>query len=129
MNVLDENIVAQQCRQLEVWRIPFRQVGRHLSAHGATDENLIPLLHQLPQPTFFTHDEDFVKPSLCHPQYALVYLDVTDRETAEFVRRFLKHPAFNTQAKRLGIVARVRAAGVQFWRRGKSGMQTASWEE
>ncbi len=57
MNVLDENIVAQQCEQLRKWRIPFRPVGRHLSTHGALDENLIPLLHQLPQPTFFTQDE------------------------------------------------------------------------
>ena len=128
MNVLDENIVAQQCLQLEEWGIPYRQVGRHLSAHGATDENLIPLLHQLPQPTFFTHDEDFFKVSLCHSHYALVYLDVTDRETAKFVRRFLRHKSFNTQAKRLGIVARVRGTGIQFWRKAKPGLQSTDWE-
>jgi len=128
VNVLDENIVAQQCRQLEEWRIPFRQIGRHLSTHGTLDKNLIPLLHRLPQPTFFTHDDDFFEAALCHAHYALVYLDVSDRETAEFVRRFLKHPAFNTQAKRRGIVARVRTGGVQFWRKGKSDLQTADWE-
>jgi hypothetical protein len=127
MNVLDENVVAQQCRLLQEWRIPFRQIGRHLSSHGTLDENLIPLLHRLPQPTFFTHDEDFFKVSLAHAHYALIYLDVTDTETAEFVRRFLGHPAFDTQAKRLGIVARVRPGGVQFWRKGQSGLQTVQW--
>ena len=64
----------------------------------------------MPQPTFCTHDEDFFKASYCHSHYALVYLDVSDNQTAEFIRRFLKHPAFNTQAKRLGLVARVRSS-------------------
>jgi hypothetical protein len=58
-----------------------------------------------------------------------VYLDVTDREAAQFIRRFLKHPVFNTQAKRLGVVARVRAGGVQFWLTGKAGLQSARWQE
>lgn len=128
MNVLDENIVAQQCDQLRKWHIPFRQIGKHLSTHGALDENLIPVLHELPQPTFFTHDEDFFKAALCHSDYAVVYLDVSDTETAEFIRRFLKHPAFNTQAKRLGIVGRVSVGGVQVWRKGRSLLQTVEWE-
>ena len=128
MNVLDENIVAQQCEQLRQWRIPFRQIGRDLSSHGTLDENLIPLLHQLPQPALFTHDGDFFKMSLCHADYALIHLDVSDEEAAQFIRRFLKHSAFNTQAKRLGTVARVRASGVQFWRKGLPGLQTTAWE-
>lgn len=129
MNVLDENIVAQQCDQLRKWRIPFRQIGKHLSTQGALDENLIPVLHGLPQPTFFTHDEDFFNATLCHSHYALVHLDVSDAETAEFIRRFLKHPAFDTQAKRLGIVGRVSVGGVHFWRKGQSLLQTVDWEK
>ena len=129
MNVLDENIAAQPREQLRQWRIPFRRVGEHLAAYGALDENLIGMLHQLPQPTFFTHDEDFFKASFCHSHYALVYLDVSDNQTAEFIRRFLKHPAFNTQAKRLGLVARVRSSAVQFWRKGQPGLQNVKWEQ
>lgn len=127
MNVLDENIVAQQREQLRQWRIPFRRIGEHLAAFGAPDENLIPVLHQLKQPTFFTHDEDFFKEAFWHSGYARVYLDVSDRETAAFIRRFLKLPEFNTQTKRLGIVARVHADGVHFWRKGKAGLQKAGW--
>src|SRR5437763_13436674 len=122
MNVLDESIVAQQCEQLRQWRIPFRQVGVDLAAYGTLDENLIPLLHRLPQATFFSHDGDFFQGSLCHAHYALVYLDVPDTEEAKFIRLFLKHPAFNTQAKRLGVVARVRSSGIQFWRKGQNGL-------
>jgi hypothetical protein len=127
MNVLDENIVAQQGEKLRQWRIPFRQIGRHLSAHGALDENLIPVLHGLPQPTFFTHDIDFFEPSLCHHHYAIVYLNVGDSETADFIRRFLRHPAFDTHAKRMGMVARAEVSGVQFWKKGKSTLQSENW--
>jgi len=129
MNVLDENIVAEQRELLRRWRIPFRRIGEHLAVFGALDENLIPVLHRLPQPTFFTSYEDFFEPTLCHANYALVYLDVDDRQTAAFLRRFLRHSAFNTRAKRLGIVARVHADGVQFWRNGISGLQTVEWEK
>ena len=129
MNVLDENVVAQQCNKLRAWRIPFRQVGRHLSAYGTLDENLIPLLHRLPQPTFFTHDKDFFHASLCHPHHALVYLDVSDKASAEFVRHFLRHPTFDTAAKRLGIVARLQTSGVQFWKKGRTGLRFAQWNE
>jgi hypothetical protein len=129
MNVLDENLAAQQCVLLRAWRIPFRQIGRHLSAHGALDENLIPLLHRLPQPTFFTHDKDFFRASLCHSHYAAVYLDVSDAVAAEFIRRFLRHPTFDTTAKRLGIVAKVQISGVQFWNKGRPGLRFAEWSE
>ena len=129
MNVLDENIVAQQREQLKRWRIPFRRIGEHLAAYGTTDENLIPVLQRLKQPTLFTHDGDFFKERFSHLNYALVYLDVSDREIAQFLRRFLKHQAFDTQAKRLGLVARVRKSGVHFWRKGRPGLQTVKWEQ
>lgn len=128
MNVLDESIVAQQSDQLRQWGIPFRQVGVDLASFGTSDENLIPLLHRLPQPTFFSHDGDFFKASLCHPRYALVFLDVPDNEEAQNVRRFLKHPAFNTQTKRSGLVARVRVRGVHFWRKDQPRMQHIGWD-
>jgi len=114
---------------LRKWRIPFRQIGKHLSTHGALDENLFPFLRRLPEPTFFTHDEDFFKAALCHSHYALVYLDVSDTKTAEFIRRYLKHPAFNTQAKRLGTVAQVRPSNVKIWRKGQSRLETVEWEK
>lgn len=129
MNVLDENLAAQQCVLLRAWRIPFRQIGRHLLAHGALDENLIPLLHRLPHPTFFTHDKDFFHESLCHSHYAAVYLDVSDAAAAEYIRRFLRHPSFDTTNKRMGIVARVQTSGVRFWRIRSPRLQFAKWSE
>src|SRR2546425_962958 len=128
MNVLDENIIASQRAQLRKWRVAFRQIGFELSRSGAEDTQIIPLLLRLNQPTFFTRDFDFFRSKFCHVHYSVVWLNVRPDEAVEFIRRFLKHPQFDTQTKRLGMVARVNASGVQFWRKGKRGLQRVGWE-
>ena len=127
MLVLDENLPAAQRLSLRKWRIHFRVVGVDVSAWGTDDENLIPVLHHLPQPTFFSLDRDFYRPDWLHGDYGLVWLDVRGRQAAEFIRRFLRHPAFDTQAKRMGVVARVHADGVLYWRVGKRSPTAFSW--
>ena len=51
------------------------------------------------------------------------------RQAAEFIRRFLKHPAFDTQAKRMGTVARVHADGLLYWRVAESSPTSAVWQD
>jgi hypothetical protein len=116
MLVLDENLPEAQCQQLRKWRIRFRIVGVDVASWGAKDENLLPVLHKLPNPTFFSLDQDFYRPAWVHHSYCLVWLDVTDDHAAEFIRRLLRHPSFDSHAKRMGLVARVHVAGVDFWR-------------
>jgi hypothetical protein len=128
VNLLDENIRDDQRALLRKWRIPFRQIGKEISRSGIEDEDLIPLLHRLHNATLFTQDTDFFKLHLCHEAYGLVYLDVKYKEAAEFIRCFLMLLPFDTQSKRMGIVARVHARGVEFWRKGKSPMQPVRWE-
>lgn len=55
MLVLNENLPAGPRRLLRRWRIRFRAIGAELKAAGIKDENLIPLLHRLPQETSW-HD-------------------------------------------------------------------------
>ena len=116
MIVLDENFPDSQCQRLIGWRISFKQVAFEIGREGLKDDEIIPLLHQLDQPTFFTLDDDFYNPRLRHPRYCLVYLDVTQYESAAFIRRTLKHPEFNTKAKRMGNVIRVSHAGLTIWK-------------
>lgn len=125
--MLDENLPADQQQLLRNWRIHFRFVGVDVAASGAKDENLIPLLHRLSHPTFFTLDHDFYRRDWTHPDYCLVWLDVRKGEAAEFIRYFLRHQSFNTQARRMGIVARVRAEGVIYWQAGKPSSLLVSW--
>ena len=97
MNVLDENIVATQRELLRSWKIHLRRIGGEVGRAGMKDRSeIIPLLHTLRRPTFFTRDHDFYKPDLCHPGYCLVFLDVAFDEAAEFIRRLLQHAAFRT---------------------------------
>jgi hypothetical protein len=116
VNILDENVLASQRHLLRGWRIPFRQIGHEVGRQGMDDTEIIPLLHGLRQPTFLTLDDDFYERSFCHARYCLVYLNIRRSEAAIFVRRLLRHPEFDTEAKRMGAIVRVSHAGLLVWR-------------
>jgi len=74
-------------------------------------------------------DRDFYRRDWAHASYGLVWLDVTDDRAAEFIRRFIKHPAFDTQAKRLGIVARVHSDGIVYWQLNQRSPKSVAWPQ
>lgn len=128
MNVLDEDIGQSQGQHLAARKIHFRKIGAGVGRTGMKDrEDILPLLHRLKQPTFFTLDHGFYHPMLLHQGYCLVFLDVWDDEAAEYIRRLLHHPEFRTQAQRMGKVARVRHTGVNYWQVRVKGELTLSW--
>ena len=100
MILLDEQMREDQRVLLAKWRIHFRQIGREIASPGIQDVDIIPWLHSVKRPTFFTHDRWFFKARLCHGSYCLVWLDVSDIEAARFIRRFLRHPLFQNQSMR-----------------------------
>jgi len=115
VNILDEDISVVECERLHARKIHFRRIGVDIGRLGMKDRNdIIPLLHTLRRPTFFTRDHGFYHPRLPHPAYCLVYLDVAFDEIAEFIRRFLRHAAFRTQAQRMGKVSRVYHSGASY---------------
>ena len=91
------------------------------------DSEIIPVLHALKSPTFFTLDSDFYERHLCHPGYCLAYLDVEDDEAAALIRRFLRHPSFDTQVKRMGKVVRIRSARLRIWQMRSQREQELKW--
>ena len=127
MLVLDENLPEGQRLWLRKWRFRFRVIGSDVASSATKDENLIPLLHRLANPTFFSLDRDFYRPDWAHSHYCLVWLDVRGRHAADFIRRFLRHPEFDTQAKRRGIVARVHSDEIILWQLRKHSPRTVSW--
>jgi hypothetical protein len=127
MLLLDENLPAHQRQSLREWRVRFRVVSVDLALAGTADENLIPMLHRLAQPTFFSLDRNFYRPAWTHPRYGLVWLDVPDDRAAATIQRFLAHPAFDTAVKRLGIAARVHADGILVWRFKSPEPQSLPW--
>ena len=127
MNLLDENIILSQRSQLRIWRIHFRHIGTDIGHRGMEDRaEIIPLLHRLRRPTFFTHDLGFFDPSLCHKGYAVVCLDVRAKDAAPYIRRFLRHPAFRMEKQRLGKVILLHTKDLSYWQAGKR-KQVISW--
>ena len=112
MIVLDENISAAEEAKLTGWGIRCRTIGVHVASKGDDDAHLLTFLLALARPTFFSHDQDFWDQSRQHSRYCLVWLDTEETEQARFIRAFLRHPEFNTRAKRLGKVVRVHPDGL-----------------
>jgi hypothetical protein len=116
VNILDEDISVPECERLRVYKIHFRQIGVEIGRSGMKDrEEILPLLHRLKRPTFFTLDHGFYHPTLLHQGYCLVFLDIWEDEVAAYIRRFLRHATFRTQAQRMGKVVRVYRNGVSYW--------------
>jgi hypothetical protein len=128
MNILDENILFSQRNRLKSWKVHFKQIGMEIGRSGMKDRNdIIPLLHTLRRPTFFSCDHGFYRAQLRHAGYCLVWLDVLDDEAAEYIRRFLRYAEFRTQSQRIGKVIRVRHGGVSYWQMHQRGEQDLSW--
>lgn len=128
MNVLDENIPADQRELLERWRIRTRQIGRDVGRQGMKDEDeIIPLLLQLSRPTFFTRDLGFFRAELRHQSYCVICLAVRADEAASFIRRGLRHPELNTRAKRLGKVIECQHTGIRVLKKSALGEARLDW--
>lgn len=127
LNLLDENFPEDQLPLLKAWRIPVRQIGRGVARLGIKDSDIIPALHAIGRATFITLDEDFFRRKLCHAAHSIVWLDVTVDDAAPYLRRFLRHPRFRSQAARFGTVARAHHQGVHFWQRHRTALQHVEW--
>jgi len=102
MFLIDENVSELEVLRLRKAGIRVRLVRDEAGNIGTLDENLLPVPRRLKRPVFFTQDQDFFQFRWLHPDYALVWLDTRPSEVAEYLRRFLRHPNFDTQAKRMG---------------------------
>lgn len=129
MNVLDENILDGQRDLLRKWGIHFRQIGREIGRQGMKDDEIIPFLYTLRNPTLFTIDADFYKRHLRHARYCLVNMEISQHLAAQYIRQFLSHPAFDTQAKRMGAVVQLSSSGLVIWRLHSDEKEYLSWHK
>ncbi len=127
MNILDENIPESQRTLLRSRRVAIRQIGQDLGRKGMKDDEILPLLHHLDRPTFFTLDGDFYDRRLCHERYCLVHLDIEEETVGDYVRRLLRHRELNTKDKRMGQVIRVLPTGLTLWRIHQEKVSHLSW--
>ena len=128
MIILDENILEAQRLLLEAWNIPVRQIGLDVGRKGLKDDQIVVLLRRMRKPTFFSRDRGFYSPTLRIRHYAIVVAAVGQYEVAGFVRRFLRHPLFETQEGRAGKVIRLAPGGISFWQVRRQEELFSGWE-
>ena len=128
MIVLDENILESQRLLLHSWRIRARQISVDLGHKGIKDPQILPLLHEIKLPTFFTRDLGFYRRDICHSGYCMVALAVHRQEAASFIRRVLRHQKLRTRARRMGKVLRVSTAAIHCWDLNAEQEKTLGWE-
>lgn len=126
MFLLDENISELEALRLRRAGVRVRRISEVVRI-GTSDADIVRALRRLKRPLLFSQDEHFFQLKWLHAQYGLAYFDTSPTEIAEFARRFLGHPEFNTQAKRMGLVARLSSSGVSFWRAGDTQLRKINW--
>jgi hypothetical protein len=129
VNLLDENIVADEREKLLSSRIPFKQIGVEACEKGIKDEQILPFLLTLNNPTFFTQDQRFYRRHHCHDGYCIVLLDVKRYKVAGHIARFLRHSLFRTKKQRRGLVIHVSIEGISFWTKRSEKEIHAFWSD
>ena len=127
MFLIDENVSELEVLRLRTAGVRVRLIGEEVGPVGVSDEDLVRSLQRLKRPVVFTQDEDFFEFRWLHRDYCLVWLDVNPNQVADYICRFLRRPEFDTQAKRMGVVARVAPWCIQYWRAGQQGLQRLDW--
>ncbi len=128
MFLLDEHVLDNQLEQLVRWHIPAKKIGRNVGVKGMDDQHhIVPLMRALSKTTFFTHDLGFCGNKFCHQRYCIVVLRVDRYEAANYIRRFLKHPEFQTHKQRLGWVFEVHPTIIKGRQVGKTIEKIFRW--
>lgn len=127
MILLDENIVESQVQLLRARRLAPHQIGDDVGRQGMKDDEIIPLLHSLRQPTLFTRDLRFYERDKPHSGYCIVVLSVGQYEVASFVRQLLRHSHFDTHAKRMGNLLFVNQMSIKAKTLNVEEENTFSW--
>lgn len=99
--------------------------GQHI-----LDERIPSILRTLKQPTLVTIDRGLWRRDRCHPAYCILYFALRSGEQEELpglLRALLRHPEFRTRAKRMGKVARVSEATVDYWQFPQRGLKRIAW--
>jgi hypothetical protein len=94
------------------------------------DERVPTILQELRQPTFVTIDSGFWSKRLRNRHYCIVCFGLRDEQQDQLpnlLRRLFHHPGFHTREARMGKVARVRIAGVDYWQWGDEGLHSFLW--
>jgi hypothetical protein len=129
--VLDDQLdLVELLPPLQKWITVVRLRQLRPDEH-VLDDRVPEILRTLNQPTFITIDKDFWDRTLCHPDYAILYFALRDQEQEllpGLLRALFRLPAFRSRRQRMGKVARISAANVDWWQFRVSRLRHLEWE-
>ena len=116
--ILDDQLdVLELLPALSKW-ITVRRLQTLRPGELILDDRVPEILNSLKQPTFVTIDEHFWQRRLCSPNYCILYFALRGDQQEQLpglLRALLRRPEFRSRAVRMGTVARVSAAGIDYW--------------
>lgn len=128
MILIDHNVPEHQVVQLQRWGVHCQKIGRDVGREEWQDlDEILRYLHRGRQHTFITRDAGFFRRRLCHANYCIVVIIGPVEETAEYVRRFLRHPSFRTKRQRMGKVVRLSPDKITWWELHAARQQRIAW--
>jgi len=126
-HILDEQVSAKHAEQIRRKLSSVVQLGVDWGVRGWDDvEQVIPHL-QSSKATFHTLDDGFFKRRFLHAGYCIVYYEVPHVDLVRWMTRWLRHPGFNTHAKRLGKVVKVQQNRITYWDVTDRQLHEAPW--
>jgi hypothetical protein len=123
--LFDVEVLIPVARWITVQRLRDLRPGEVIK-----DERVPALLRELRQPTFVTIDLGFWDRGLRGHRFCILCFALRNDEQdqlPEMLRRVLRTPEFRSKAERMGKVARVSTAEIQYWESGKDKLQRVLW--
>ena len=116
--ILDDQLdVLELLPRLSKW-ITARRLQTLRPGELILDDRVPEILGTLKQPSFVTIDEHFWQRHLRNPDYCILYFALRgdqQEQLPSLLRALLRRSEFRTRAARMGKVARVSAAAIDYW--------------
>ncbi len=123
--LFDQEVLIPIARWTTVQRLRDLRSGEVIK-----DERVPELLRELRQSTFVTIDTGFWRRELCDAKYCILCFPLRNDQQDELpplLRRLLRVTEFHTKASRMGKVARVSTAGIDYWQMGDERSLKQEW--
>jgi hypothetical protein len=115
-----------------IQRIAATRSLRDLRLHEVVKDDRVPvLLRELSSPTFITIDESgFWHQHLCSKAHCILCFALSEYQQhliPRLLRQLLRLPEFKTKSARMGKVARLSLANIQYYQLGERALHVLSW--
>ena len=128
--VVDEHLGRTEALEpLQKW-ITARKIEELRPGEVIKDDRVLQLLTTLRQPTLVTIDQGFYAKRHRDARHCLLYFAVPEsrqRVIPRLLRRLLRLPPFKTRAARMGKVACISAAHIQYWQFSDERLYEVDW--